>query len=224
MQAEQPDHMIDITTHHLKTADPVKILAAVRARLAAYDALHAISNNRKTKKLQFAMRGRTQRTDEEVIRRISFNKTTPLAIGNGCKNNGFKGEQCTPGGPLKRLEKLMLKKNLDVFKVNEAFTSQASSCCPGAIVKSQPNGVPEAKYKVKTKPHLGPTFRRARVVPNHIHGLSICTKCNICVSRDKSASKNIWLIATALLNDEERPSQFCSGEDNRKDFTPERKP
>ena len=154
------------------------------------------------------MRGRTQRTDEEVIRRISFDDpTTPLAIGNGCKNNGFKGAQCI-FWPLKRLEKLMLLKNMKVFKVNEGFTSKASSCCAGAKVKPQPNGVPEAKYKVKTKPHLGPTFRRARVPPTHIHGISICTECHICVSRDKSASKNIWLIATALLNDEEWPFQF----------------
>ena len=120
MQREAPEHMRNLSVNHLKTANLTQIRDGIQARLDAYAALRVISDSHRTRKLKFAVRKNTQRTIEDVIKAITWNRTIHIALGSCSRTIGIRGAGCSPGGPLAEIRRLMVKQGCKIFIVNEA--------------------------------------------------------------------------------------------------------
>ena len=199
-EAQERGLLTAITESTAKTADMDAFLRAVRARRASYAALASHYGTQKLRKLRFFCRTKEQAAQEELIDYITCGGTVTLAIGDCGKTTGFKGS--TPGGPLKKIDRLMVKKRHAVFEVNEAYTSKSSLCCPGHLNACQRNGQDPTIFK-KGKYSDDPSQ-----MPRVIHGISCCTNCGRTWNRDLVGSANILVIARAQLNGEPRPDRF----------------
>ena len=198
-----------VTNNTLKTANHDAFMAGIRARRDSYDQLHSYYANKKKKRLQFAMRARRDRAIDHIIDYITWGGTVVAAIGDGGRHTGIRG--CTPGGPIKEIERRMTKRGYLAFEVPEGMSSKSSVCCHGAHNKNQRNGQDQQTYKIKTAKHK--TLREGEEVkpihcPAHVHGILICKKCGRTWNRDVVGSVNILDIAIDELHGLPRAVRF----------------
>jgi hypothetical protein len=184
----------------LKTTVAAAFRLAILARAGAYDALYAFNNNRRAKKLKLAMRMRKQRAMEWAIERISWGGEKRIVMGDCSKTTGFRG--LTPGGPLKEIKRLMVKKGLDICEENEAYSSKSSVCCHGHANRKMPNRQPPATYK------KGKYSEQPNNMPREVHGILICNQCGKTWNRDVVGATNIREIYLARMRGEARPLRF----------------
>ena len=192
-----------VTQHSLKTVDANAFRLAIEARRDSYAALHALYNNRRCKKLKLAMRAREQRAIEQVINYISWGGTVLNVIGDCSKTTGFRSS--TPGGPLLKIERLMVKKGLRTCEEKEAYSSKSSVCCHGYRNHNQRNGQPLATYK------KGKYLATPGKMPREVHGILICNKCGRTWDRDVVGAINILDIYLARMRGQQRPERFTRG-------------
>ena len=212
MQKEAKTHMTNLSVNHLKTANLTQIRRGIQARLDAYANLRLISDSHRTRKLKFAVRKNTQRTIEDVIKAITRNRTIPIALGSCTRTTGIRGAGCSPGGPLAKIRRLMVKQGCKVFIVNEAYTTKASTCCHGALTTYQRNGIGPEEFKIKlenmqNKIKGRPPDRTPRH-PSHNTGILTCTNCGKALSRDSTGGQNQFCVAQCVLKGEPRPERF----------------
>ena len=120
--------------------------------------------------------------------------------GRCSKTTGFKSS--TPGGPLKKIQRLMVKKRLRVAKENEAYSSKSSVCCHGHANKDMKNGHSPKTY-MKGKHKDCPEKK-----PSKVHGILVCQKCKTTWYRDVVGAINILEIYLARMEGHRRPTRF----------------
>jgi transposase len=189
-----------ITNHTLKTTDPVAFRLAINARRDAYTTLYAFYNNKRLKRLKFAMRKREQQTIEQLVDYISWGGEVVNVFGDCSKTTGFKSS--TPGGPLKKIQRLMVKKGLRVVEEKEAYSTKASVCCHGYANKEMkcgqsPDTFKQGKYKECPDKK-----------PSKVHGILVCQKCKRTWNRDVVGATNILDIYLARMEGHPRPERF----------------
>jgi len=189
-----------ITNNTLKTVDPVAFRRAIVARRDSYAALYAFQNNKRFKKLKFAMRQRTQRAIEQLVEYISWGGAAVCVIGDCAKTTGFRG--CTPGGPVKRIKRLMVQKGLRVVEEKEAYSTKSSVCCHGAQNSCMKNGHSVHDYK------NGKFLETPAKMPRKVHGILVCQRCKRTWNRDVVGAVNILDIYLARMNGQPRPERF----------------
>ena len=207
--AQRQELLQACTENTIKTADFDKFMAGIRARRDSYAALHSHYQNKQKKRLQFAMRARRDRVIDTIIDHITWGGTVVAAIGDSGRHTGIRG--LSPGGPIKEIERRMIKRGYAAFQVPEGMSSKASLCCHGAHNKQQKNGQSPSTYKIKTTKHK--TLREGEKVkpihcPAKVHGISICEKCGRTWNRDVVGSVNILDIAIDALQGFPRAIRF----------------
>ena len=196
-RAQKKGLLTAITNTTFKTT---KFNECVLARRDAYATLYAFQTNKRFKKLKFAMRQREDRAIEQLIDYISYGGTVVTAIGDCSKTTGFKSS--TPGGPLKVIQRRMVKKGLPVVQVKEAYSTKSSICCHGHENKCMHNGIGPDAYK-------GGKFKDSpKKVPHKIHGILVCQKCKRTWNRDVVGAINILDIYLADMEGQSRPHRF----------------
>ena len=199
--AQKRGLMDDITNNTLKTTDPAAFRRAIIARRDAYGALYEHNNNKRFKKLKFAMRQRTERAIDQLVDYISWEGRAVCVIGDCSKTTGFRG--CTPGGPVKKIKRLMVKKGMRVVEENEAWSTQSSVCCPGqAKNQCMKNGHSIHDYK------NGKFVDNPAKMPRKVHGILICQRCKRTWNRDVVGAINILDIYLARMYGLPRPQRF----------------
>jgi ribosomal protein L37AE/L43A len=217
--AQKKGLMDDITMHTLKTANTSAFHHAIHARRDGFVALYSVFKNKKAKRLKFAMRQREEAVIDKIIRYITWGGNVVPAIGDCSKTTGFQG--LSPGGPLKKIERRMVKRGFSTFEVDESYTSKASVCCHGAKNECQKNGQDPRTYKIKTseknkkiqekkKKALESTGKTCKTpyYKREIHGILICNKCGNTWDRDVVGAVNIADVAIAQLYGFARPERF----------------
>lgn len=199
-RAQKRKLLKDITNHTLKTVDPIAFRLAINARRDSYATLHAFYSNKRLKRLKFAMRKREQQAIEQIVDYISWGGEVVNVFGDCSKTTGFKSS--TPGGPLKKIQRLMVKKNLRVVEEKEAYSTKASVCCHGHANKEMkcgqaPDIFKQGKYKDC------PAKK-----PSKVHGILICQKCKRTWNRDVVGPTNILDIYLARMEGHPRPERF----------------
>ena len=190
-----------VTQHSLKTTDPIEFRAAIEARRDSYHELYEFFKNKNFKRLKLAMRARIQRTIDELVEKISYGGEAPvIVIGDCSKTTGFRS--CTPGGPIKKIKRYMVKKGLQVLEENEAYTTKSSVCCHGHENQCMKNGHSLAEYK------NGIYMDCPRKMPQHVHGILICQGCGRTWNRDFVGAINILNLYMARVHGEPRPERF----------------
>jgi len=199
-RAQKRKLLKDITNHTLKTTDPVAFRLAINARRNAYATLYTFYNNKRLKRLKFAMRKREQQTIEQLIDYISWGGEVVNVFGDCSKTTGFRSS--TPGGPLKKIQRLMVKKGLRVVEEKEAYSTKSSVCCHGHLNKEMKCGQsPETFKKGKYK---GCPNKK----PRKVHGILVCQKCKRTWNRDVVGATNILDIYLARMEGHQRPERF----------------
>lgn len=199
-RAQKRGLLASITEHTLKTVNTEAFRLAIIARRDSYALLRDFYNNKRMKRLKFAMRQREQRAIEQLIDYISYGGTKVVVIGDCSKTTGFKSS--TPGGPLKEIQRLMVKKGIQVVEENEAYSTKSSVCCHGEENKEMKNG------------HLPEMFMKGKYrdcpekKPSKVHGILVCQKCKRTWNRDVVGATNILDIYLARMNDQRRPERF----------------
>ena len=189
-----------ITRNTLKTVDPAAFLRAINARRESYAALYQHNNNMRFKKLKFAMRQRTERAIEQLVDYITWEGTAVTVIGDCSKTTGFRGQ--TPGGPLAKIKRRMVKKGLKVVEEKEGYSSKSSVCCPGHRNEEMKNGHAIEEYR------NGFFLDEPAKMPRKVHGLLICTRCKRTWNRDVVGAINILDIYLARMQGLPRPARF----------------
>ncbi len=82
--------LASITKHTLKTVVTEAFRLAIIARRDSYAPLRDFYNNKKMKRLKFALRQREQRAIEQLIDYISYGGTKVVVLGDCSKTTGFK--------------------------------------------------------------------------------------------------------------------------------------
>jgi hypothetical protein len=185
-------HMESITNNTIKTADYDGFIRGINARRDSWSALYIIWSNKELRRLKLAMRSRESSAMDKVINYITWNGTIVPAIGDCSRTTGIRG--LPPGGPLKKIERRMIKRGFSAFEVNESYSTKSSVCCHGSVTYEQPNGQNPATYKVKRGQQ--PT---GKPVPTTVHGIRICKECGRTWNRDVTGGLNIWYIAVDHL-------------------------
>jgi len=130
--------------------DPVAFRRAIVSRRDSYAAQYEFNDNQRFKKLQFAMHQRNERAIEELVHYISWGDAAVCVVGDSSKMTVFRGS--TPGGPVKKIKRLMVKKGLCVFEENEAYSTKSSVCCHGHENASIKNGHSVASLQERYSP------------------------------------------------------------------------
>ena len=178
-----------MSTTSLKTANFEAVLAGLHLRLRVYDVLRAFYNNTQYQKLKVEARIAAQKTDDRLLDFISHDRTKVIGFGDGSKMTGFRG--LSPGGPMKKLKRMAVKKGYSITMVNEAYTSKRASCCRGEDLRpmKRPTRDQDGVMRVKD-----------------VHGLRTCPKCKRTWNRDFTAAINIWdIFYSQTILGKERP-------------------
>jgi hypothetical protein len=199
-RAQNQGLMDAITQHTLKTTDPDAFRRAIIARRDSYAALYAFNNNMRYKKLKFAMRQRTQRAIDQLVDYISWGGAAVCVVGDCSKTTGFRGS--TPGGPVQKIKRLMVKKGMRVVEEKEGYSTKSSVCCHGAENKCMKNGHSIQAYK------NGKFLETPAKMPRKVHGILICQRCKRTWNRDVVGAVNILDIYLARMYGLPRPQRF----------------
>ena len=179
--------MDEITENSLKTADTSAFLRSLYARRDTWQALYSINSNKKAKRMKLAMRARENKIIDRIIDYITWKGKVVPAIGDCSRTTGIKGT--SPGGPLKKIGRRMIKRGYSAFEVQEQYSTKSSVCCQGAVNFDQPNGQPNA-------------------TSDCVHGILICPKCRRTWNRDLVGAVNITDIAIDHLMGLPRDPRF----------------
>ena len=167
-KAQRADLLKATTATSLKTVNPTNFRLALDARRDSYSDLYGHQSNRRFKKEKLAARMKEQRAIDEVIRDISWGGTVLNVFGDCSKTTGFRNS--TPGGPLKKIEALMVKRGYAVCEEKEAYSTKSSLCCHGHLNKCMKNGQPVETFK------KGKYIDEPTKMPRQVHGILICQK------------------------------------------------
>jgi len=181
-----------ITNTTLKTVDLVDFLLALQARRDSYDVYYEHYSNRRFKKEKLAAYMREQRVIDEVIDHISWGGRVLNVFRDCSKTTGFS---TTPGGPLKKIEALMVKRGYAVCKEKEAYSTKSSQCCHGLLNKCMKNGQDVVTFR------NGKYKENPSKIPREVHGSLICQKCGRMWNRDFVGAVNIYDIYVARMNE-----------------------
>ena len=186
--AQKKKYLEGITENSLKTADSEAFIRGIHARRDAWQPLYQIYSNKKAKRLKLAMRARENQAIDRIIKYITWNGKVIPAIGDCGRTTGFRG--LSPGGPVKKIKRRLIKRGYSACEVPEQWSSKSSVCCHGAVNEEQKNNQPPQKYKVKKGENPS-----EKPVPSKVHGILICPKCGRTWDRDFVGALNITDIA-----------------------------
>lgn len=184
------------TMFSLKGSCLFNFKVAASQHVAIYDGTYAIWSRRRYLKVKFAARRHALAAFQVLADRISYDNTCAVGFGDCSKTTGFKG--LSPGAPLGKFKRWMVKRNYNITEIDEFRTTKSSVCCPGSDTKSMRHGRPPDAADFG-KPHW----------TNTIHGILICTKCGTNWNRDKAASINIRdIFVIQYVRHQQRPDRF----------------
>jgi DNA-binding Lrp family transcriptional regulator len=155
----------------LKTPVYAEVVDAVKWRCTAWDVLYERYSNKQFMKLKAEARMAENKTIDELARWITWGGTKPLGWGDCSMTTGFKGT--SPGGPMRKIRRHMIKTGYNVTLVKEAYTSKRA---------------PDARgYDMKNLKKTNEDGTR-----EHVHGVLISQGTGKTWNRDFSASINIF--------------------------------
>ena len=136
----------------------------------------------------------------QLCRRYGKPEKLVVAIGDWCVGPHISNKRGRLSASYRRLIKYMTDARIQVFIVDEAFTSKRCHVCRSD--ESVCSGDNILENKINPRPHQ---LRSVKV-----HGRLVCDQClaahhHIVLDRDVNASRNIYLLARHLLRKKSRP-------------------
>jgi hypothetical protein len=183
----------ELSRHTLKTMDPWAFMTAVKVHQRLFRTFHKAFSEKELLKAKFNRKSRTQKTIDDLLNHVTWDRTKIAGLGHGTKVNGLRG--CGPGPPIKRIRKHASKKRYPIFVVDENCTSLRSSCCEGAelrgaeqLVEKQFRVFDRAKSEETGQFHTKWVTITQRVIS---HSIRVCNSCGSRYLRDTSAAIQI---------------------------------
>jgi hypothetical protein len=189
-----------LAQHSTKTTDTGRLFAAINARIELHPTLYAIKSKRKWKRVKFECKMMEQGAIDRLINELSGNGKYVLAVGDGAKQNGFKG--LSHSAPVTKIKRQIRKRGICGFSVDEYYTSQMSLCCHQRSLSHPRHGYDAATYKG------GKYAENPEAMNRTVEGILHCKECGRTFGRDKVGARNILTIALAAVRGEPRPARF----------------
>ena len=136
----------------------------------------------------------------QLCRRYGKPEKLVVAIGDWCVGPHISNKRGRLSASYRRLIKYMTDARIQVFIVDEAFTSKHCHVCRSD--ESVCSGDNILENKINPRPH--------QIRSVEVHGRLLCDRClaadhHIVLDRDVNASRNIYLLARHILKKKSRP-------------------
>jgi Putative transposase DNA-binding domain len=178
-----------------KTSSSAQMERHIRAVYQILDKILELNGKRRVRGLRFGQYVRRQKVMHDICTRIIANpdksdtRKVVVAFGAGMFSSSSKGHA---PGPVKGIRKALRRKNVEIYDVNEDYTSQLCHCCYEKLVPMYSEGGEEGEGEA-------------------IHGVRRCltTECvRKTLNRDINAAINILYVFEEETSTGVKPEKF----------------